>query len=389
VKKPPQRNVCFVTGTRAEFGLMQSTLRAITNHPKLNLQLVATGMHLDPTHGNGLDSIRQQGWEIDRVVAWRPTGGRAPEPSPQWLARSTGVAITGLADALAELSAEIVLVVGDRVEAFAAATAAHLGGRIVAHVHGGDRAAGQVDDSLRHAITKLAHVHFPATRQSADRLKRLGEDSWRIHHCGSPGIDGIKSTAAPWPDIVAAFPHLGRRQYALVVYHPTDPSESVECRRAKLLIDAVLTAGIAKVIIIYPNNDPGAGGIVSAWEKLEDPRVLCQRDVPRPIFLGLMRDAAMLVGNSSSGIIEAGSFGTPVMDVGPRQNGRERGPNVTHIPFERRPLEGALLKLWNKGHPKPFKSGNIYGGEGAGGKIADVLAGLEISEKLRRKLICY
>src|SRR5205085_3946625 len=135
-------------------------------------------------------------------------------------AQATGDAMAGLARAFEELQSDIVLVVGDRVEAFAGAAAGHVSGRVVAHVHGGDRAAGQVDDSLRHAITKLAHVHFPATRQSEQRLLRLGEDRWRVHRVGSPGIDGIKAAAAAWPAVRAAFPGLERRKYALVVLHP-------------------------------------------------------------------------------------------------------------------------------------------------------------------------
>ena len=160
------KSVCFVTGTRAEFGLMRSTLLAIRAHPRLRLQIVATGMHLDRSRGYSLDSIRTEGWTVDRVVPWKPAGSRTPTGT----AKNTGVAVAALAGAFEELQSDVVLFVGDRVEAFAAAAAGHLGGRAVAHVHGGDRAAGQADDSLRHAITKLAHVHFPATAGSERRV---------------------------------------------------------------------------------------------------------------------------------------------------------------------------------------------------------------------------
>src|SRR5207248_3907783 len=165
-----RRRVCFVTGTRAEFGLMQGVLRDIRSSPRLRLQLVVTGMHLDDAHGRTINLIRKEGWKIDATIPWKPAGA-----DRAMLAHQTGAATTRLATTFAKLDADIVLVTGDRVEALAAATAAHLSGRIVAHVHGGDRALGQVDDSLRHAITKLAHVHFPATRQSAHRLQRVGE----------------------------------------------------------------------------------------------------------------------------------------------------------------------------------------------------------------------
>src|SRR5205823_3026318 len=156
------RTICFVTGTRADFGLMQSTLRAIAAHPNLRLQIIATGMHLDPAHGRTIDQIGRDGFKVDATVPWKPAGSNLT-----LLAQETGAATALLAAAYAKLNSDIILVVGDRVEAFAAATAAHLSGKILAHVHGGDRAQGQVDDTLRHAITKLAHIHFPATKQSA------------------------------------------------------------------------------------------------------------------------------------------------------------------------------------------------------------------------------
>ncbi len=187
----PKRRICFVTGTRAEFGLMQSVLRAIDSHPSLELQIVATGMHLDRRHGRTIDSL---GRKIHAIVPWRSKTG-----SPIETAQSTGHAITHLAATFDRLKSDIVLVVGDRVEAFAAASAAHIGGKIVAHIHGGDRALGQVDDSLRHAITKLAHLHFAATKQSARRIKKLGEDDWRIFPVGAPGIDGILDQLPPSP----------------------------------------------------------------------------------------------------------------------------------------------------------------------------------------------
>jgi UDP-hydrolysing UDP-N-acetyl-D-glucosamine 2-epimerase len=381
------RRVCFVTGTRAEFGLMRSTLQAIRGHRRLQLQIIATGMHLDPSRGSSLESIRADGWDVDRVVPWVAE----PSPTPVDTARNTGLATAGIAEALEALKADVVLVVGDRVEALAAATAGHLSGRAVAHVHGGDRAAGLVDDSLRHTITKLAHVHFAATPQSAARLCRLGEQPWRIHRVGSPGIDGIARAAAPWAEVQKAFPNLLRRGYALLVLHPADADETTEERRAGLVLRAVRSVGYpGGAVVVYPNNDPGAGGIVRCWEA-QSPKAgyVFRRDVPRPLFLGLMRDAAVLAGNSSSGIIEAASFGTPVVDIGRRQSGREHGQNVVHVPYNARRIQSALKRLWNAGRPRPFPSRNIYGGANAGRRIAEVLASLMLGTRLLRKVIAY
>jgi GDP/UDP-N,N'-diacetylbacillosamine 2-epimerase (hydrolysing) len=379
------RNICFVTGTRAEFGLMHGVLAAIDNHPKLTLQLLATGMHLDPAHGDGLTAIRQAGFKIDRVIPWPSNSGRDRVTN----AKNTGAAVAAMAGAFAKMKADIVLVVGDRVEAFAAAAAAHLSGLPVAHVHGGDRAAGQVDDSLRHAISKLSHIHFPATRQSAQRLRKMGEDAWRVHRAGSPALDQIRARAANPTAVREAFAPLRRRKFALLVLHPIDADDALESQRARLVLKAVASIPYDRIVIVYPNNDPGGGGIIRTWQGVKDDRVVLRRDVPRQMFLGLMRDAAVLVGNSSSGIIEAASFGTPVVDIGPRQAGRERGTNVANVPYQMPQIKAVLSRLWNNGKPRRLTSDNIYGGSGAARIIASTLAQVSIDDRLLRKLITY
>jgi GDP/UDP-N,N'-diacetylbacillosamine 2-epimerase (hydrolysing) len=379
-----RRRVCFVTGTRAEFGLMRTTLRAIGEQPRLKLQLVVTGMHLDPAHGRGVDAIRSQGWAVDAIVQW-PRAATASRS-----AVSTGSAMAGLARVFERLRSDIVLVVGDRVEAFAAAAAGHVSGRAVAHVHGGDRALGQVDDSLRHAITKLAHVHFPATLASATRIKRLGEDPWRIHRVGSPGLDGIRDDADTRDEIAATFPELAHQAFALLVLHPLTSDERAEGRVADIVLRATLRSGIPRVVVIHPNNDPGSRGIARVWSAAaNDSRLVIRRDVPRPTFLGLTRGAAVLVGNSSSGIIEAASFGTPVVDVGDRQAGRERSGNVINVPAQPAPIGAALQRVWHGGRPIRFRGRNVYGGDGAGARIASVLSRLSVDDRLLRKLIAY
>jgi GDP/UDP-N,N'-diacetylbacillosamine 2-epimerase (hydrolysing) len=383
--KPGVRRICFVTGTRAEFGLMQGVLRAIRSSPKLQLQLIVTGMHLDSTHGRTVNLIRREGWAIDATIPWKSAGDDLA-----MLARQTGAATARLATAFAKLDPDVVLVTGDRVEAFAAATAAHLGGRVVAHVHGGDRALGQVDDSLRHAITKLAHVHFPATRASAQRLERLGEDPWRIHEVGSPGVAMISEEA--WsPDACRSFvkpQQLGR--FALVLLHPTEADEVAEQARAELLLDVIRETGFDHIIAVWPNNDPGCRGIITAWEaQRKQPGIILIGNAPRGAFLGLLRDAAVLIGNSSAGIIEAGSFGTPVIDVGPRQQGRERGENVMIVPFRQTEVRTALQQIWNNGNPRRYAKRNIYGGTDTARRMVQVLGSLSLDARLRQKLIAY
>jgi GDP/UDP-N,N'-diacetylbacillosamine 2-epimerase (hydrolysing) len=383
---PRKRRVCFVTGTRAEFGLMRPALDAIASHRQLELQIIATGMHLDRRRGYSLGDITAAGFEVNATIPWR-----AGQERPIEVAQRTGEAIAKLAQVLSRLESDVVLVVGDRVEAFAAAAAGHIGGAVVAHVHGGDRALGQVDDSLRHAITKLAHVHFPATRESARRIRRLGEDAWRIHRVGSPGIDGIRQTAASHVQLCEHGLNLPRRKFALLLLHPADSDNAQERRRAALVLAGVKRSGINQVVIIYPNNDPGAAGIVAAWQQAQrsDPRLITRPNVTREVFLGLLRDAAVMVGNSSSGIIESASFATPVVNVGARQLGRERSENVTDVPYSETAVRRAVARTQNDPNLRRSAGRNVYGRGDTGRRIADVLGRLVLDQKLRRKLIAY
>ena len=387
VKANPTRTICFVTGSRAEFGLMESTLRAIQRHPALRLRIIATGMHLSARQGKTVRELQRQGWTIDRTVPWSSAA-----TTPAATAVQTGKAMAKLAELYEALGADIVLVVGDRVEAFAAASAATVGQRVVAHVHGGDRAVGQVDDALRHAITKLAHLHFAATAESAARIERLGEDPWRIHCVGAPGIDGIKAIAAPRQVLSRQFPDFLPRRFGLLVLHPEAGEDRADAANAALVLDALRTSPIDRVLVIYPNNDPGSAGIIRVWDEQPEAdggRFSYHRNLSRSAFLGLLRDAAVLVGNSSSGIIEAASFGTPVINIGRRQLGRQQSENVTDVPFRREAIARTLRSVWNHGQPQRFDGTNVYGGQETGRRIAQVLARVPIDQRLLRKLIVY
>lgn len=363
---PAKRRVTFITGTRAEFGLMEHALRRLRDHPKLDLSIVATGMHLSREHGYTVDSIRKSGWRVDATVPWR--GSQAD---------ATGLAISGLSKAIDKIDPDVVLVVGDRVEAFAGATAGHLTGRIVAHVHGGDRALGQSDDALRHAITKLAHLHFPATTKSAQRVRRLGEDAFRVHVVGTPGLDDLPNDFPKSPDA-----------NVVIVLHPDDADEEQQARQARMLVATIERHGPGGGVVIYPNNDPGWRGIARVWDAVgANWRV--ERNLKREDYLRTIGSAAMLVGNSSSGIIEAASLGTRVINIGPRQAGRERSANLVDVEWKPGALAAAVAKMWNKGRPKRFLGRNVYGGGHAGQRIANVIAGTTFDHHWRKKLICY
>jgi UDP-hydrolysing UDP-N-acetyl-D-glucosamine 2-epimerase len=381
------RRVCFVTGTRAEFGLMKSVLRAIRDHPKLRLQLIVTGMHLDRTRGYSVKQIKSEGW-LDGIeharLPWRPIGSQ-----PAAIAAATGRAIASIAASLEMFQSDVVMVCGDRVEAFAGASAGHIAGRVVAHVHGGDRALGQIDDSLRHAITKLSHIHFASTRDSARRIARLGEDKWRIHVVGAPGVDGITRDA--WDLSELGLP-IEPGRYALLVLHPTELNDGREEQRARLVLDALASVGLPRTVVVYPNNDPGGEGIVRCWDRAgasKSAQIIFRRDLPRNGFLGLLKHTAVLVGNSSSGIIEAATFGTPVIDIGDRQKGRLRSQNVVNVPFSKTLITRELRRIWNEGRPKRFGGHNVYAGRNTGKRIADILARMPLDARRLRKLIAY
>lgn len=318
------RHITFVTGTRADLGLMRRTLSRLSVAKGLSLSVVATGMHLDRRYGPPLSAVREVlGREADAVVPWRRTSSVAE------LAAAAGAAARRLAEAYAKLGTRGVLLVGDRPEALAAAMAAHLSRIPIAHVHGGDRAEGQTDDAVRHAITHLSQLHLAASADAAKRLVRLGQDPRTVHHVGAPGLEGIARDAAKaLAEAKARFGDLGDPRRVVLLLHPTSPDGSLERRRTGQLLAALARAELTRPIVLAPNNDPGGEGIRDAYA---DAGLEVVGDLPRGVFLALLKGVGLLVGNSSAGVIEAPSLGVSVVDVGDRQAGRVRGPAVRQV----------------------------------------------------------
>lgn len=397
-----RRRIAVVTGTRAEFGLLEPVLRAITDRPRLEARLIATGMHLLPKFGRTIDHIRASGWRVDAAVPMQSGRDNAhSEP----LAFAKGVA--GIAKALDRLDCEIVVVLGDRIEAFAGACAAALGRRVLAHIHGGDRGTGDVDDMLRNAITRLAHVHLVASEDAARRLRRMGEQAFRIHRVGAPGLDEIRrfrqkadETSAPSERQISplkrparrppATPGDADRPYALVVQHPIGRSRQREFETMRDVLAAVEANGLSGVVI-YPNSDPGHEGIIRAirqWIGGGRPDWRIYRSLPRADYLALAMKAAVMVGNSSSGIIESASLGVNAVNVGDRQQGRLRcGSNVIDCPESPQAIRRAIREALARSRPRSGRS--VYGDGRAGERIAAVLEGLIISPRLLQKSLAY
>ena len=370
----------MITGTRAEYGLLRSPIEAINAHPRLELQLVVTGMHLLRKFGHTIDDIIADGW---RIAARVPMQSGRDDPTDQATGLARGVA--GIARCLEKAKTDIVVVLGDRIEAMAGALAAVTTGRVLAHIHGGDVALGDFDESLRHAITKLAHIHLTATRESMRRVVRLGEAPEQVYCVGAPGLDRLRQIIADTPR------RSGRSGTALVVQHAHGRGADVEERVALTILDAVAEAGL-KRRIVYPNSDRGHRGVLRAIERharrSSPGEVRVFRSLRRDDYLRAMLATDVLIGNSSSGLIEAPLAGTPAVNVGPRQAGRQPGgPAVIQSAESPPAIRAALRSALRK---RPRRGGrSVYGDGRTGERIAKILAELRLTPALVRKRITY
>ncbi len=402
-----RRRVLFVTGTRAEYGLMRRTLGLIANDRHLALTVAVIGMHWVASRGSTVDEIDADKFAVERLPGPVSASGDAIEE-----ARRAGMWMEKLAELYGKLRPDVVMVVGDRPEIFAAAGAAQVAGIVVAHVHGGDRAQGQSDDALRHAITKLSHLHLVASQDAARRVHRLGEEKWRIVVTGAPGLDGIEEDARR---AAQADPGEKRRDAVLMVLHPESADEETEFQHAWVLLEGVRRAvlrmkdsGPKRLDIVWPNTDPGSAGIARVWDTLEngrhpensawidggvigvdEMRIFVHRHLERGAFLSRMRQARVVVGNSSAGVIESGSFGVPVVDVGDRQRGRLRGENVVRAQFKAESIARAMMRaVGQAGEDGVYRMKNPWGAGRAGERIVNAIRRANL-DRLRWKLIRY
>ena len=375
------RKVLYVTGTRADYGLMASTLARIVAHPALSLQVAVTGMHLSETYGLTVREIEAAGLPI---VARIPTG--VDQRSADAMAHGIGHAVIGLTDTMRRHAPDIVLLLGDRGEMLAGAIAALHGGIPIAHLHGGER-SGTVDEPVRHAISKLSHWHFVATEESRERLIHMGEHPERVWVTGAPSLDGIEAEADLSRE--ATLRALGlntQERYALVLFHPVVQEASDACSQTLALrraLERVVIAGGRQVVWLDPNADAGGGDILKALTGASVHRI---RHLPRAHYLAALRHADVLAGNSSSGIIEAASFGTPVVNVGSRQNARQRNANTLDCEPQQTAIETALQVQLAHG---PYSRANVYGEGSAGERIVNLLANRPFAPDILNKVNTY
>ncbi len=380
------RKITVVTGTRAEYGILYPVLKAIEAKQELRLSLVATGMHLSHEFGYTIKEIEKDGFKIaanvDMVLSSDTVGA---------MAKSVGLGIIEMAQTWEQLKTDIILVLGDRVEPLAATIAGTYMNIPVAHIHGGD-VCGNIDDSARQAITKFAHIHFPATKKSAERIVNMGEDEWRVHIVGSPALDVILNKALLPAEALANQLGLDLSQpVVLVVQHSVTTQVDEAPVQMRETCEAIVELGYPAVII-YPNSDAGGRRMIKVIKESEKyPFIKTFKSLAREEYLSLMRVASVMVGNSSSGIIEAPSFGLPAVNIGIRQEGRERGKNVIDVGYNQQEIIKAIRRATTD---KEFldevkRCESPYGDGNASARIAEILSSIEITPQLLQKKITY
>lgn len=377
--------VLYVTGTRADFGLMTSVLGAIEKSDKLNLQILATGMHLMPQFGLTINDVKKIYPNVKKIQAV------FKKDSKEGIAQFIAEFIPEFLKVLKKEKFDLVLLLGDRVEMLAAALCASYFGIPIAHIHGGDKTT-TMDDSARHAITKLAHLHFAVTQDSADRIKRLGEEKWRIHVTGAPSLDNVLNQKLPAKDEVYAFLKIDlNKKFILVLQHPVTDLIGEAENQMKQTLDGVKSFDLPAVVV-YPNADPGGRKMIQVIEQEKNnPDFRLFKNINYRMFLGIEREAAVWVGNSSGGIIESASFKTPVVNVGERQRGRPQSGNVINVTYKKADIIRAIKKsLFDINYLKKIKKvKNIWGDGKASQRIVKVLENFEINSKLLNKHITY
>lgn len=381
------KKIAVVTGSRAEYGILKSVLNAIRAEAGLELHLVVTGMHLSHEFGYTISDIEKDGFKIAAKVAMMPANDTSTA-----MARSVGEGIIGMTGAWEQLKPEVIVVLGDRTEPLAAAIAGVYMNIPVAHIHGGDSSGG-LDEYARHAITKMAHIHFPATQKSAARIIKMGEDPWRVHVVGSPALDAILHEPLIAPDIITKKYDIDNTQpLLLLIQHAVSTEPEQAAAQVKLSLEAIIETGY-QALIVYPNSDPGGRSIIDVINDYAGkyPALKTYPSLPRGDYLSLLKIAGVLVGNSSSGIIDAPSFGLPVVNIGTRQEGRERGCNVIDVDYRKEAILKAINKaLTDRKFIKEVKKcENPYGDGRAGTRIAEILRGIEKTPRLLQKKNTY
>lgn len=379
------RKVLIVVNSRANYGRIKSVLRAVRDHDDLDLQLVVGASALLYKYGKVVDVIQHDGFHADAQVFSVVEG-----ETPTTMAKSTGLAILELATLFENLKPDVVLTVADRYETMATAVAASYMNIPVAHTQGGE-VTGSIDESVRHAVTKLAHIHFPATQKAASYIRLMGEDPERIHLTGCPSIDLIADLDRDLPpQLLKTYGGSGAdidldEPYLIVLQHPVTTEYGSGIDQINETLAAVKKIAI-QAIWLWPNVDAGSDDIAKGLRMFRETNLHVPirffRNFEAEDYARLIAQSACLVGNSSSALREGAFLGTPAVNIGTRQRGREHAENVLHVEHHRDRIFDAMVTQVNHGR---YPSSTLFGDGTAGRQIAEILARVEDFE-IQKKL---
>lgn len=334
------RRVCVLTGTRAEYGLLRWILQSIQDDADLDLQIIATGMHLSPEFDLTYRDIEADGFTIDRKVEMLLSGD-----TPSSVAKSMGLGMIGFSDALGELSPDILLVLGDRFEAISCVTAALVARLPVAHLQGGELSEGAFDDAIRHSITKMSHVHLVAAEEYRQRVVQLGEYPESVHLVGGPSLDSIyRLDLLSKADLEAALDHRFAERNLLVTFHPVTLESATAASQMEELLAAIDERPEMGVVFTMPNADPDGRVLFRQIEEFvaDRPQHSAFTSLGQLRYLSTVAQVDAVVGNSSSGLTEVPSLGVATINIGDRQRGRLRAPSVIDCHPEHQAISEAL-----------------------------------------------
>lgn len=376
--------IAITTGTRAEYGIIRPLLYKINHSKKLHLVLIVTGSHLSKNHGNTIKEIKNDGFKIDAKINMVPK-----KDNGYHVAISIGKGIIQFSECFKKLKPDLNIIIGDRYEMLSSAIAAYHQNILNAHIHGGDKSGG-LDEYTRHAITKISNIHFAATKKSADRIKRMGEDPRYILQTGSLALDEILERKISSLDEINKKHKLELKGDEIILLQHSDTNEPQNAKKQILATLNAIHKTKQNAIIIGPNIDTGNRIIKKTILKFTKYNSIkfCS-SLPREDFLGLLKNCKLLIGNSSSGMIEATLFKIPVINIGNRQKNREHGPNVIDIEeFSEKLIINAIKKALSIPKSK-LKITSIYGKGKAAENIVKYLEKISFEERLFKKEIAY
>lgn len=380
------KKIAYISGTRADFGMMTPVLRTIDKSKRLKLQIYATGSHLMPEFGLTVDQVEKEfPGKVKKISCVFKSDDR------KGMAKFTGEFLTNIVNALSKNRPDFILTLGDRPEMLCAATAALYLGIPTGQMGGGERTS-TVDEIARHAITKLSQIHFPSTEESAKRIEKMGEEKWRIHIVGAPALDVIlNEKLLSREDLFQKLDLDPDHKVILVTQHPV----SEEFERAGKQMEETMAA-VKKfnllVVVAYPHPDAGGRRIIKVIEREKNNSLFrIVKSLPYKHFLTLEREAAVWIGNSSAAMIESSSFNVPVVNIGSRQSGRQRGDNVIDVGYKRAEIIAAIHKSLDDNiyRARVAKSKNPWGDGKTGPRVAKILEELDINPRLLAKQINY